>query len=130
MNRAILYGLFVLWGVYFVVRHLFKTVIVLAVIGGIGYGIYAYSQKEIKYPNDFVTNSVDSKTIACLVKSESELKKYFSKKEQEEFAKKLSSLDVNKISQQTKDEVNYSVDKKYVDYLQRSVDDFAEELQR
>lgn len=88
------------------------------------------SQKEIKYPNDFVTNSVDSKTIACLVKGESGLEKYFSKKEQEEFAKKLSSLDVNKISQQTKDEVNYSVDKKYVDYLQRSVDDFAEELQR
>ena len=52
MNRAILYGLFVLWGVYFVVRHLFKTVIVLAVIGGIGYGIYAYSQKEIKKCED------------------------------------------------------------------------------
>ena len=41
-NRAILYALFVAWGVYFVVRHLFKVLLALIILGGIGYGIYAY----------------------------------------------------------------------------------------
>ena len=51
-NKAILYALFVAWGVYFVVRHLFKVLLALIILGGIGYGIYAYSQKEIKKCED------------------------------------------------------------------------------
>lgn len=52
INKAIMIGLFALWAVYFALRHLFKFLLILALLGAVIYGFYAYSQREIKKCED------------------------------------------------------------------------------
>lgn len=81
-NKMIMFGLMGLWLLWLLARSLFKLILLLIVAGGLAYGWYWYSTREIRACEEAgrVWNKEknvceDKKTI--LQKAEELLKKYF-----------------------------------------------------
>ena len=48
VNKVIMLCLLLLWGIWFLARHMIKVLIVLCVVGAIAYGYYTHTQQKIE----------------------------------------------------------------------------------